>query len=240
MKTTVNRKQLVTVLKALSTLSSKGSDARFTDVIVLIAKDNGLMISAGTGTAFVMVELEAETKVKGLCNVTFKLYELAKAVKDEFISLSFDKQLSVTTDSGLKARLTETTKVIPVDVLAQKLSAGVEAELILNSGEVANLASLSNVFRPNSSIRWMDISSNGADISGSIAGSEYGVLEQLPMVGEGNACSFVLRPDHLEPILAFCGDRVRLSAIKDTNGIYKLTDPENLTWWAAVQRVDRT
>lgn len=239
MKITINRKVLVNTLKALKALSGKGTDERFKDVISLIAADNCLRLSAGAGSAFVSVTLEAVVHEAGTCHSTFKLYELLKAVKDEEAVLSFNKMLVITTESGLRAKLTETAKMIPIEILEEKLSAGVEAELVTTTEGVLNLVEISNVFSPNTKIRWMNLTSENGQIFGTVEGSEFGELERLPFEGEGDTYDFTLRPEQVEVILSFCGERVRLSAITNADGIYMLTDPDNDSWWAAVQRVDK-
>lgn len=239
MKITINRKNLVNTLKALKTLSNKGTDERFLDVVSLIATVDGLRVTATTGSAFVSVLLEAQIKEEGVCHSSLsKLHDLLKAVKDEEATLIFSKVLSVSTASGLKARLTETSKVIPIEALKEKLSVGAEAEITASTEGVLNLVDISNVFTPNAEIRWVGVHSTGEQVYGTVKGSEFGELESLPVEGQGDTYSFIVRPDHLAPILSFCGEHVRLSAIVNANGIYMVTDPDNDTWWAAVQRVD--
>lgn len=240
MKIVINRKSLVSTLKALKTLSSKGTDERFLDVVSLVAQDGYLRLSAGTGSAFISVAIEAEIEEAGTCHSSFKLYELLKVVNDDKASLSFNKVLTVATESGLKARLTETTRIIPIKVLEEKLSQGTEAELVTLTEGLMNLVEISSVFVPNNKIRWMNITCDvEGQVYGTVEGSVFGELERLPLEGEGDTYDFTLRPDQAAIILSFCGERVKISAITNANGIYMITDPENDNWWAAIQRVDK-
>lgn len=239
MKITVNRKNLVSTLKALKELSSKAVDERFIDVVSLIAQEDGLLVSAAAGAAFVSVLLEAEIVGEGTCHVGFKIYELLKAVKDEYAVLSFNKNLIITTESGLRASIPETNKAIPIATLKEKLAGGVDKEFTVNTENVANLAEISKVFKPSSTLRWMDIISDGSRIYGAVQGSEFGVLENLPMEGSGDTLSITMRPEHVTPILSFCGEHVRLSSVVGVEGVYMLTDPANDSWWAAIQQANK-
>jgi DNA polymerase III sliding clamp (beta) subunit (PCNA family) len=241
MKLTIDRKPLLNTLKSLKSLASKGKDPRFVDVVVLKAEEHGLIVCAGTGAEFVSAAIEAVVEKEGSCTLTFKLYDLLKAVRDDVIQLtSNENTLKVTSESGLKSNLTLTDKFIPVDELQQILAVGIEAHIQIYTEALINLAELSSVFTPTAAtIRWMEVSKDDQGVYGYIRGSEYGTLERLPIEGEGDNYNFVLRPDHLTPILAFCGETVRISAIKDSSGIYMLTDPDNPDWWAAVRKVSK-
>lgn len=239
MRLTTDRKILVNTLKVLKALCAKGTDPRFTDLIVLNAQTDGLRLYASTGFDFVSVLLEAEVQEEGTCSVSFKFYDLLKAVKDEQAKLSYRDSFIVSTKSGLKATLTTVDKIIPTEALGKVLEQGIEASVVVETNSIINLAEISNVFSPVTNIRWVDVVCNDNEVYGTVQGSDYGVLERLPMEGQGDNYEFTFRPDHVAPILAFCGERVRLSAINNSNGIYLLQDPDDDSWWAAVRQVDK-
>lgn len=242
MKLTVNRKALVSTLKALRNLSAKADREDLKDTVVLTAIPTGLMLSAGPGTAFVSTLLECEVEREGTCTISYKLYELLKVAKDETITLSSEKNLSIRGGSGFRATLNEQTKaVIPAARMKEVAEAGTKDEIELETEELINLAELSNVFAPVGPFRWVEIICDGmSSINGSVQGSETGTLENFPMGGYGSMSTYILPPDLVLSILPFCGSHVRLGTLNAAPGFVMLSDPENNTWWALMAQLDRS
>lgn len=237
MKVTVDRKELVKTLKSLKTLAALAPDVNemFKHIITLNADDNGLTIMATSATAFLSIILPAEVSEHGTCHISYSLYDLAKAAKDEQLTLTYAKKLIVSGISGFKASLTQNESMkIPYTVVTDHVASGVNSAFTIRTDELLNLCQISNAFPEQGGFRWVEVISTEGIISGAIQQTELGGLEGYPMTGEGDDLSFVVRPELISAVLTFCGEYSRIGTLISAQGFLFVDDPNRPGWYGLV------
>lgn len=243
MKLTIDRKELLSVLKSLKAVSSKApaDQEDWKDVLSLQTLGDRLIVSAGFGGAFISVEMDCEVKAEGACNVSYKLLDLVKALHDDTLTLTLNKVLSIAGSSGFKATLNDKLmrQTLPIVTVRQYLDQGIDSELVLDTEEVLNLVDISKAFTPIDQWQELNIKSDGTGVQGWVQKSEDGGLDEYPMQGQGDHLSVCVSPVRLAALLQFCGSRTKIGLLKASNGFVLLTDPDNDSWWGIVVQISR-
>lgn len=242
MKVIVNRKALVGVLKALRELSKEASKrkdtAKYSDNIVLSAQNGTFNVMVAIGTAFITSTVDAEVEEEGSCQVSYRLYELAKLAKDDFISLKFNKTLVLTGESSFRASLTENVDTrIPFERVLAMANDGTSHDLCLITEELEYLIDVSKAFPPIKEIYYVNIKNDEEGTQGSVQPSEYGLLESFPMQGEGAEVEVRMDSYLLKATLTFCGSRATVGQLVSAPGFSMVYDPDNPTWFAIIGRL---
>lgn len=244
MKVTVDRKTLANNLKLLQRLSSeapKSEQERFRDTVLLRATDKGLSLAAGFGQAILCATIPTEVKEKGECVLSYKLYDMVKASRDNTLVLSKKVKLSISgEDTGFSGTLTEKIGAgFPVSVVEEMVAKGVKSSSLFYTEELSNLINLSNVFSPMGNWRYIEITVTPDESNATVQGSEEGTLDCFPMQVEGDDVFLRMHPDYLKPLLSFCGERVRIQTLNVNAGFLLITDPDNDDWWATMVQIGK-
>lgn len=216
MKIKVNRKELYTHLKSLSTIPVGDNDP-FKNKVFLVMDGEYLSITAGNRSNFVTIFQPAEGE--GECCVSFDLMKIAKLTKDTDLTLKVEKKMSITGDKGFRGSL---SVIEGISAAYQKVKEWRESlpvsYVILNSDELHDLAKMSLEFPAFQESRWVEIMMNEeGEVYGTIQPSELGSIENYPFSevnGEeftGIGTLLTLDPENIISQLTFMGSRVKLS-----------------------------
>lgn len=238
MNLTLARSDVLHTLKMLKSLNESMTTsftAIYRNAVYLQCDQDSLVVASGPlPVAYAKIILPAEVKQAGQAVVPYKLYDLLRLMKDEQVELSLGKTLSIKGgDSKFKATLALLAVEIPHLAAQDQIDGGLSASVVVNTDDVSVLCKACRTFIDDKGIyRWAKINVAQDGISGSIRPSSAGGIEDYPMAGESQgAAEYVLLVDVLEPLLAFCGQRVRIGVLSASNGNYKVEDPDNLGWW---------
>lgn len=236
MKVTVAKELLVHNLKLINQLGKLG-DMQHKNSVGLIAEEDKFALFIWIGSAFIYISLPAKVEQVGNCRVSSKIYDIVRLIKDEEISLKFDKALSITTKSKFKAVLNEyAVAELPLERLMNLANAPMEKTLVFSSEELGYLADVSKAFPTLSKENHLYVQIKGQDgvALGNIQPSEEGRLEQFPMdtdsiVEEG--LLYRIQTSYLKVALSFSDQYTKLESLKEYANNYKISDPENNSWY---------
>lgn len=245
MKATINRDDLVKVLKRLKPLSARASGDKmmYKDAITMAAMGEELMIAAGPGTGFVAFYLPAQVEEEGSCNVQYNLLDVIKAAPDDELILSSNKRTDIKGMSGFKAHLAQHSTALPFETMNNYALAGTLGDIVLRTGALKDLADISEAFPAypigSASLTWVEIAQKNGEATASIQPNELGGIDSFPLEGtiSDESKNYVLRTDLLQPILTFAGEYTKLGELKASPGSVMISDPENPQWWGLVAQI---
>lgn len=232
---TLNTAELKNTLKAFFGVSSKATDQKYADLVVLRAQDGAAHIMAGSDSNFALAALTAEVEEPGLVCVSYDLYELVRAVPDESVRLSIDKNMVIQgVESKFRARLAlrDQSAEYPFDKVLAVLDQGVSEFAVCRSESIKTLVNLTLRFVPDSiRMPWARLTSQEGQFYGESMPVEIGSVEHYELSDQVDGDFSVCVPvKKLNTLLTFCGTYTRIGMSIGAKGFIIVDDPEDQTW----------